>query len=1064
MIRPLKRLIALFFFIAVLFSLTTCQKETVVPPVVKLYEGAILINVNKASVTAEVTDQGGAEVKSRGIAYGESGGAMDTVYCGSGVGGFSADLNNLRPNTMYVYEAFAKNAGGFGTSGKVTFTTLDNLVPTVKTGEVRDVEATAATCGGNVTDDGGASVTERGVCWSVSHSPTVSGSHASAGEGLGEYTCEMTGLTANTTYYVRAYARNSKGVAYGEEKDFVTLEGVLAVVATDDVTDITQTTAKCGGEVSDDGGTAVTERGVVWSSSHNPTIANHKVSAGEGMGTFTCDITGLSVHTKYYVRAYAINSKGTAYGDEVSFTTLAADPVLPVVSTGSVTGITAGSARGSGNVTDAGGAIITERGLCWSTDHNPTVNGHKVTAGTGVGEFTATMSSLTANTRYYMKAYAVNSVGTSYGEEVAFTTLEQGQDYVVSVSSSPSNGGTATGGGTYQQGQSCTVRAVANSGYTFTNWTESGEEVSTQANYTFTVNGNRTLVAHFAAEAPNTYTVSVSASPSSGGTVSGGGTFAQGQSCTVRATAASGYTFQKWTENGSQVSTNATYTFTVTGNRSLVAHFVETPNSYTISAGVTPTGAGTVTGAGTYQQGQSCTLRATAGTGYSFQKWTKNGTQVSTNATYTFTVTESASYVAHFQLQSYTISTSSNPSAGGTTTGGGTYNYGQNCTLRATANNGYTFLKWTRNGTQVSTNATYTFPVTASGSYVAHFDEHTYNINVSASPSNGGTVSGGGVHYYNQSCTVHAVANSGYTFTNWTENGSQVSTNANYTFTVTGNRTLVAHFTQQSQAPTGAINGVFSVSASQRVYFSQGNLQYKASNGTWRFATNQYDYIGSANSNISSSYSGYIDLFGWGTSGWNCGNTYYRPWDSNNSDGSLYGPPGSYNLTGSYANSDWGRYNAISNGGNQTNQWRTLSNDEWGYVFNTRSTSSGIRYAKAQVNNVNGVILLPDNWSSSYYTLYSTNQSGASFSSNVISSSTWTSSLQSHGAVFLPAAGGRSGTLVQYLGSFGGYWSASYLTSVNAQVVAFDDTNLYTIYTASDRHIGTSVRLVCPAE
>jgi uncharacterized repeat protein (TIGR02543 family) len=384
--------------------------------------------------------------------------------------------------------------------------------------------------------------------------------------------------------------------------------------------------------------------------------------------------------------------------------------------------------------------------------------------------------------------------------------------------------------------------------------------------------------------------------------------------------------------------------------------------------------------------------------------------------------------------------------------------------LRATANNGYTFLKWTRNGTQVSTNATYTFPVTASGSYVAHFDEHTYNINVSASPSNGGTVSGGGVHYYNQSCTVHAVANSGYTFTNWTENGSQVSTNANYTFTVTGNRTLVAHFTQQSQAPTGAINGVFSVSASQRVYFSQGNLQYKASNGTWRFATNQYDYIGSANSNISSSYSGYIDLFGWGTSGWNCGNTYYRPWDSNNSDGSLYGPPGSYNLTGSYANSDWGRYNAISNGGNQTNQWRTLSNDEWGYVFNTRSTSSGIRYAKAQVNNVNGVILLPDNWSSSYYTLYSTNQSGASFSSNVISSSTWTSSLQSHGAVFLPAAGGRSGTLVQYLGSFGGYWSASYLTSVNAQVVAFDDTNLYTIYTASDRHIGTSVRLVCPAE
>ena len=342
----------------------------------------------------------------------------------------------------------------------------------------------------------------------------------------------------------------------------------------------------------------------------------------------------------------------------------------------------------------------------------------------------------------------------------------------------------------------------------------------------------------------------------------------------------------------------------------------------------------------------------------------------------------------------------------------------------------------------------------------------SYTIGVTANPSSGGSVSGEGTYQQGQSCTVHATANTGYTFTNWTENGSVLSTNANYTFQVTGNRTLVANFTQQSQAPIGAINGLFTINANgDQVYFSQGNLQYKASTNTWQFAANQYDYIGDANSNISSSYSGWIDLFGWGTSGWNCGNTYYCPWDSDNSDGSLYGPPGQYDLTGNYANSDWGYYNAISNGGNQSHQWRTLTGGscgEWNYVFNTRSTTSGIRYAKAQVNNVHGVILLPDNWSSSYYTLYSINDGGASYSSNVISASTWANSLEAHGAVFLPAANSRDGTSY-VIGIFGVYWSASYNSSNSAcGGVAFNGDYLYTVV-ASYRATGRSVRLVCPA-
>ena len=158
---------------------------------------------------------------------------------------------------------------------------------------------------------------------------------------------------------------------------------------------------------------------------------------------------------------------------------------------------------------------------------------------------------------------------------------------------------------------------------------------------------------------------------------------------------------------------------------------------------------------------------------------------------------------------------------------------------------------------------------------------------------------------------------------------------------------------------------------------------------------------------------------------------------------------------------DWGS-NATVQAGIGTG-WRTLTLSEWSYVFNTRSTTSGIRYAKAQVNNVNGVILLPDNWSSSYHSLSNTNQSGASFSSNVISSSTWTNSLEAHGAVFLPAAGLRDETSVNLVGSYGYYWSASYYDSSGAYRVDFSGGELDT-NSASNRYRGESVRLVHDAE
>ena len=290
-----------------------------------------------------------------------------------------------------------------------------------------------------------------------------------------------------------------------------------------------------------------------------------------------------------------------------------------------------------------------------------------------------------------------------------------------------------------------------------------------------------------------------------------------------------------------------------------------------------------------------------------------------------------------------------------------------------------------------------------------------------------------------------------------------------------------------ANAPIGAINGLFSVSNSKQVFFSQGNLQYQATTNSWKFAEQQYDFIGNANSNISQTYNGWIDLFGWGTSGWDNGNTYYHPWDSqynsNSLQGNGYGPnthiggldpfgTTSYDLTGSYANADWGVYNPIDNGGNQSNQWRTLTMEEWNYIFNTRSTASNIRYARAQVNNVKGVILLPDDWNTSTYSLNNTNISGASFSNNILTISQW-NILEQAGAVFLPAAGYRNGTAINNVGSYGCYWSTSSYYSYNADYeygvyyslyvgaydVSFSSSGLAP-QSNSDCNYGYSVRLV----
>ena len=280
----------------------------------------------------------------------------------------------------------------------------------------------------------------------------------------------------------------------------------------------------------------------------------------------------------------------------------------------------------------------------------------------------------------------------------------------------------------------------------------------------------------------------------------------------------------------------------------------------------------------------------------------------------------------------------------------------------------------------------------------------------------------------------------------------------------------------------GALPGVFSVSETRKVHFSQGNLQYQASTNTWRFAERQWDYVGthtpdtlgnmggtivgSDNAYISSSYNGWIDLFAWGTSGYNHGAMYYQPW-STSQDNTGYQPYGSNqsNLNDQTGMADWG-YNAISNGGNLVNIWRTLTSDEWTYLFDTRVTVSGARWTKATVNNTIGIVLLPDNWSGNVYNLNNVNDATIDFTVNVISVNQWIT-LENSGAVFLPAAGSRKGLAVNAVGYSGLYWSTTRNTApYRACILAFYNNQNSTFFTTRSCGVslGNSVRLVCSAE
>ena len=636
--------------------------------------------------------------------------------------------------------------------------------------------------------------------------------------------------------------------------------------------------------------------------------------------TLYVELTGLRESTtyNYYYEFYnGFNSMRSALK---SFKTEASPSgvTLPTVITAAVIEITTNSAKGGGEVTNDGGAEVTERGICWGTTANPTLDDSHVAAGSGTGVFTAAMSDLETNTTYHVRAYAINEKGTAYGLDREFVTISGGGDGNHEFVDLALPSGTLWA--------SCNLGANSPEDYgDYFAWGETSlKDYYDWSTYKYCNGSDSTLLKY----------------------------------CTI-----ADYGYEGFTDH-----------LTVLLPEDDVATFF---------------------------------------LGEDWQMPTDSEWEELINTTTSTWTTQNGVYGRLF--------TASN---------------GNSIFLPAAG------FRWVDLIGDVSSQGLY-------------WSNYCFGSNPKLA---------GALNFRNDYCLVVASERSrGYTVRPVRKNNTPVP---------------------PSGVPEGAINGLFTINENgDQVYFSKGNLQYQASTDTWRFAENQWNYVGGVDYNqnmleygnvyengvkcdnamISSTYSGWIDLFGYGTSGYNHGAICYQPW-SISYQWEAYYAYGSVNsnLNDQNGQADWG-YNRISNGGNVEGCWRTLSHEEWNYLINVRSTISGIRFVDARVNDVNGIIVLPDNWDASLYELHNINNANVynngAYDFNVVTLEEW-ELLENNGAVFIPSSGGRTGDQYMSNGYHGYYWSTTSYDDHSSYSVCFSNSGVILCDYWISRTYGWSVRLV----
>jgi uncharacterized repeat protein (TIGR02543 family) len=419
----------------------------------------------------------------------------------------------------------------------------------------------------------------------------------------------------------------------------------------------------------------------------------------------------------------------------------------------------------------------------------PAAGGTVTGTGTYASGTTATLTATPA-AGYVFSGWSGAATGTASTVTVSMTSNKTVTatftavivTYTLAATITPTAGGTVTGTGTYNSGTTATLTATPAAGYTFTGW--SGAATGTAATVTVSMTSNRTVTATFV---PITYTLTATVTPTAGGTVTGTGTYNSGTTATLTATPAAGYTFSGW--SGDVSGTNASITVVMTSNRTVTATFV--PITYTLTATVTPTAGGTVTGTGTYNSGTTATLTATPAAGYTFSGW--SGAATGTTSTVTVSMTSDKTVTATFTQIQYTMRTAVlTNSTTGRITGAGNYLSGATATITAIPSAGYIFTGWggDATGTSLTTNVVMTADKLVTASFVPIVTN--YDLTVTASPTEGGTVSGAGTYSSNTLATVIANTAAGYTFTGWT--GDTAAADTSITLLMNANKTITANF------------------------------------------------------------------------------------------------------------------------------------------------------------------------------------------------------------------------------------------------------------------------------
>jgi hypothetical protein len=421
------KLFYLFFLLLCLTVFTICKK---IKMEMLVTTGAVTnILTNTADASGQVIDLGDG-VTQHGHCYSKNANVSisdSKTQLGkpAGTGGFTSQLSNLEAGTKYYIKAYLTD-GSVPVYGKeISFTTVSASVPTLSTTAITLIATAAASSGGEITSEGGAPVTSRGVCWSTSTGPTTADSKTSDGTGTGNFTSNLTGLTQSTTYYVRAYAGNSAGTGYGNEVSFITQATVPPTLSTTAIDGISPTTAISGGNVTGDGGASITARGVCWNTSGTPTTADSKTSDGTGTGSFTSNLAGLTGNTKYYVRAYATNSAGTTYGNELFFTTIPSNVTLPTAAaaTATVVANTTATINGAVNANGNSTTVTFEYGTTFLYGSTADATPSPVT-GVVPTNVSAALTGLIPGTTYHFRVKAVSAGGTVSSTELTFTTLQ----------------------------------------------------------------------------------------------------------------------------------------------------------------------------------------------------------------------------------------------------------------------------------------------------------------------------------------------------------------------------------------------------------------------------------------------------------------------------------------------------------------------------------------------------------------------------------------------------------------------------------------------------------------